>query len=189
MIGGRLRGRSLAVPPGIRPTSGRVREALAAVWQHRFEGTAVLDLFAGSGAFGIEAVSRGARRALCLEASPRSLAVLKGNLSKLDLAETIEARRADLPRDLLRLAQREGGSFELVFADPPYDFADYEILLENAAPLLADEGELALEHSSRTRLPERTAALERQGEPRIYGESAITIYQLSTAASPRTSSC
>ncbi|HRC86316.1 MAG TPA: RsmD family RNA methyltransferase, partial [Thermoanaerobaculia bacterium] len=52
VIGGRLRGRSLAVPPGIRPTSGRVREALAAVWQHRFEGTAVLDLFAGSGAFG-----------------------------------------------------------------------------------------------------------------------------------------
>ena len=126
IISGRLRGRSITVPPaGTRPTTDRVREALfsAIVSRTDLGGAAVLDLFAGSGALGLEAVSRGADVAWFVEENQRAAACLKKNVD--GAASTVPAlrhtvRRAALPGALAGSCPVEGG-FHLVLADPPYD--------------------------------------------------------------------
>ncbi|HMT49193.1 16S rRNA (guanine(966)-N(2))-methyltransferase RsmD [Dietzia sp. UBA5065] len=126
IISGRLRGRQLAVPPaGTRPTTDRVREALfsAIVSRVDLEGAAVLDLFAGSGALGLEAVSRGADVAWFVEENPRAAAVLKGNTTGVSSSlPSVEAiiRRAALPTAVAGPCPVAGG-FHLVLADPPYE--------------------------------------------------------------------
>jgi len=170
------------VPPGARPTEGRVREALFSIWGDRVRGAAVLDLFAGSGAVGLEAASRGARRAVCVENDARAVRTLAGNIESTAAAlgkGVVAARRLLLPSGLPRLADSGETAFDLVFADPPYDFAEYDHLLERIAPLLAPGGEAAVEHSARTQLPERAGPLARTAERRRYGESAISFYRLS----------
>lgn len=118
VIAGSLRGRKLAVPrAGVRPTSDRVREALFARLG-ALDGTRVLDLYAGSGALGIEALSRGARSAVFIDRAATSCAVLRRNLESLGLAGRSRVVRADLPLGLRRLPP--GERFELVLADPPY---------------------------------------------------------------------
>jgi 16S rRNA (guanine(966)-N(2))-methyltransferase RsmD len=176
--GGALRGRVVAVPPGARPTEGRVREALFSIWGERLAGARFLDLFAGSGAVGLEAASRGARRVLCVEDDPRAVRTLRDNLAALRGAAgeaEIAARRLPLPRGLARLVE-EGERFDLVFADPPYAFTAYPRLLVELAPLLAEGGEAAVEHSARVVLPARAGALERTAERR-YGETALSFYR------------
>jgi 16S rRNA (guanine966-N2)-methyltransferase len=126
IISGRLRGRTITVPPaGTRPTTDRVREALfsAIVSRVDLEGAAVLDLFAGSGALGLEAVSRGADVAWFIEDDPRAVAVLRGNASTLSsslpsVRPTV--RRAALPAAVSGPCPVPGG-FHLVLADPPYE--------------------------------------------------------------------
>jgi 16S rRNA (guanine(966)-N(2))-methyltransferase RsmD len=181
--GGALRGRAVAVPPGARPTEGRVREALFSIWGERVRGASFLDLFAGSGAVGIEAASRGARRVLCVEEDPRAVRTLRENVDALGGAVgegTIAARRLPLPRGLAFLVEASEPAFDLIFADPPYVFTAYERLIEELAPLLAAGGEAAVEHSARAPLPERVGALARTGERR-YGETALSFYGRATS--------
>lgn len=171
ITGGDFRGRGLAVPPSARPTEGRVREALFSIWSDRLDGACVLDLFAGSGVVGLEALGRGALSVLAVDESRRAVDTLEANAAQLG-GKGIEIRRLSLPEGLTRLT----GPFDLVFADPPYAFQLYDELAEKVAPLLATDGELVIEHSSRTDLPIEAGPLVRT-DVRRYGESALSFYR------------
>jgi 16S rRNA (guanine966-N2)-methyltransferase len=118
IVAGEFRGRRLAAPRGVRtrPTADRVREALFSMLGD-VTGTRVLDLYAGSGALGIEALSRGAESAVFVERAARAAAVIERNLASLGLDQQV------LRQDALRFLARHEGMFDLVFIDPPYDSA------------------------------------------------------------------
>lgn len=175
LTGGAFRGRTLTVPPGARPTEGRVREALFSIWQDRLEGCRFLDLFAGSGAVGLEAAGRGALRVVCIDQDPQAVRAIAANAAKLG-DPLLETRRLALPASLTQLAEQGGGAFDLVFADPPYRFDAFEPLLLALPPLLAAGAEIAIEHSSRRDLPLTVGPLVRT-DLRRYGESALAFYR------------
>lgn len=187
VTGGALRGRQIRVPEGSRPSSSRVREALFSIWGERVAGRRFLDLFAGSGAVGIEALSRGAALAVLIEGSSRRFHVLAANLRHLNL-ERGEARRLDLPRELSKLSSEYGGAFDLIFADPPYAFGDFESLLDACEKLLAQGGELAIEHSRRGSTLKERGGLARVDQ-RSYGESSISFYRRSSIPGAEGTSC
>ena len=180
VTGGLHKGQLLEVPPGARPTEGRVREALFSIWRAPVsEGARVLDLFAGSGVVGIEAAGRGALRVVCAEADRRSFRTIQSNRDRLGEA-LVEIRILDLPAGLAELRERGEGPFDLVFADPPYGFTSYREVLEAVEPLLAEHGEVAVEHSARTPLPMEVGGLVRV-DRRRYGESAVSFYRRAPA--------
>ncbi len=178
VTGGSHRGRALEVPPGARPTEGRVREALFSIWRERLEeppGARVLDLFAGSGVVGLEAAGRGALHVLCVDEDVRAVKAIAANAARLG-EPLVEVRRLPLPAGLARLAAEGAGPFGLAFADPPYRFDAYDLLLAELQPLLAPEGEAVIEHASRRDLPLVAGTLVRT-EVRRYGESALSFYR------------
>lgn len=176
ITGGDYKGRRLPVPRGARPTEGRVREALFSIWSPRLPGARVLDLFAGSGVVGIEAVGRGALSAVAVERLPRALRELESTVDELGLGGIIEVVRGNLPEVLAEPAAGELGPFDLVFADPPYDFPRYEDLLRAVPKVLAPEGDFALEHSGRWKGPVEIGPLVR-ADARRYGDSALSFYR------------
>ena len=172
ITGGERRGRVLAVGPGVRPTEGRVRESLFSIWQDRVPGARFLDLFAGSGAVGLEANSRGAAFVCFVEADPRVLRDLEKNAAGLP-RESWRRWRGRLPGALAQLESAGEPGFDLVFADPPYAFTEYAKLIESSALVLAAGGELAVEASARAALPEAAGGLRRTDERR-YGETTLS---------------
>jgi 16S rRNA (guanine(966)-N(2))-methyltransferase RsmD len=175
ITGGEFRGRGLAVPAGARPTEGRVREALFSIWGDRLEGGRLLDLFAGSGVVALEALGRGALSALAVDDNLRAVKTLEANAERLG-ERLLEIRRLSLPAGLSRLIEERAGPFDLVFADPPYNFSLYGELLESVAPLLAEDAEVVVEHSSRRELPLEAGPLTRV-DVRRYGESGLSFYR------------
>jgi 16S rRNA (guanine(966)-N(2))-methyltransferase RsmD len=175
LSGGRYRGRRLRVPHGVRPTEGRVREALFSIWQAELPGSRFLDLFAGSGAVGLEALGRGAAAVVLVEGDPRVERAAGDNVGGLAAAREVRSYRIRLPAGLAVLREREA-RFDLVFADPPYGFGKLAALVEGAAGVLAEGGSLCLEHSTRDELPEPPPALLLEGT-RCYGESCLTFYR------------
>jgi 16S rRNA (guanine966-N2)-methyltransferase len=194
VIAGKYGGRRLQAPRGrvTRPTSDRVREALFSMLggpmsagleseagtagAARLQGAVVLDLFAGTGALAIEALSRGAERAVLIERDPRALEVLKANLAELGLGpETAEVRRADALA-ALRNARERAETYDLVFVDPPYRHAGVlgRELREALPPLLAPRARVVTESDRRTELPLRSPLLEVETQRR-YGDTVITI--------------
>lgn len=153
-----------------------MREALFSIWADRLEGARVLDLFAGSGVVGLEAFGRGALSVLAIDESLRAVKTLEANAAQLG-ERLIEIRRLSLPEGLTRLT----GPFDLVFADPPYAFQSYEELATKVAPLLAQDAELVIEHSSRTDLPIEAGPLVRT-DVRRYGESSLSFYRAGSSA-------
>jgi len=180
LSGGEHGGRVLPVPKDVRPTEGRVREALFSIWGERLVGARVLDLFAGSGAVALEAVGRGAVSALCVEAAPRVLRALEDNVRRLGEEGVVDVRGGTLPAFLARLAGQDR-RFDLAFADPPYRFNAYAEVVAAVASLLAADGELVVEHSSRIELPVEVAAADGSVQVRVdvrkYGESALSFYR------------
>lgn len=173
VTGGAHRGRGLAVPPGARPTEGRVREALFSIWSDRLEGARILDLFAGSGVVGLEAVGRGALSALLIDENLHAVKTLEANCARVG-EKTVDIRRLTLPGGLGRLT--DAGPFDLVYADPPYNFQPYDALIAGAAPLLATDGEMVVEHSSRRDMPVQAGELVRI-DTRKYGESSLSFFR------------
>jgi 16S rRNA (guanine966-N2)-methyltransferase len=176
VIAGRLGGRRLKAPAGARtrPTAERVREALFAMLEDVAEAR-VLDLFAGSGALGIEALSRGAASAVFVERDAAALRALRENLTALGLGRDVaEVRRGDAIR-ALHSAHRRGENYDLVFIDPPYARAqDLGARLgAGLAPLLSPGARVVLESGRRAPL-ELALAIERQ---RRYGDTSITIHR------------
>lgn len=170
LLAGELAGRRIEVPPGVRPTESRLREALLSIWRELLPGCRFLDLFAGSGAVGLEAWSLGAARVAFVEKSGRAVATLRENCR---LAPGAEIVRGSVPQVL---ARRPEGSFDLVFADPPYAFERYEELIAAVSARAGPDTELALEHSVR-RTPAEHVAPWRCRERRRYGESSISFYR------------
>jgi 16S rRNA (guanine966-N2)-methyltransferase len=168
ITGGELRGRRLYVPKtGVRPTTGRVREAIFSMLG-TVQGERVLDLFAGSGALGIEAISRGAAHATFVDTKPRAAG---RNLESLGLSDRGETVRADAARFLHKA---EEGGFDLVLCDPPYRLADR--LAAELDPLirraLATGGRVMVESS-----PERPLGLTLPlVTERSYGDTLIRIH-------------
>jgi 16S rRNA (guanine966-N2)-methyltransferase len=174
IIAGTHKGRRIVAPRGTRtrPTSDRVRENvfnLVAPWVPNAD---VLDLYAGSGAMGMEALSRGARRATLVESDVQACRAINENLDRLQLAGA-----AVLCQDVTRFLAAETRTHDLVFCDPPYD--DYErlepVLARHLPRLLAADGLLVLETSSRA--PEPDLPLERRTSRR-YGAARITLFEL-----------
>jgi len=173
--GGLWRGRVVAVPSGIRPTGSRVREALGSIWSARLPGASVLDLFAGSGAVGLEAMSRGAVEVVLVDGTPSVVRRLRANCEGL-AGTRCRVRQLRLPAGLEASPAAVGGPFDLIFADPPYRFEAFESLLAAIAVRLGSDGEAAVEHSSRVELPAVVDTLERVAS-REYGESVLTFYR------------
>ena len=141
VIAGSCRGRPLRAPAGTatRPTADRVREAIFDVLGSliELEGTAVLDLFAGSGAMGIEALSRGAASAVFVDRAPAAIAAVVANLERLGLAEQATVVRADVAGWLVRPGRRREPAADLALCDPPYDFDGWPALLDSLPATLA----------------------------------------------------
>lgn len=174
--GGKLRGRNLSVPGTARPTSARLREALFDIWQPRVTGARVVDLFAGTGAVGFEALSRGADFVVFVESDRGAVRRLKTACSEL-APDSTAVCLAELPAQINRVLRVTGKDSDLVFADPPYDFGDYEKLIASLVDLLAEGGQVAVEHSTRRDLPHSVEGLERT-DSRTYGENRISFFSL-----------
>jgi len=163
IIAGSFRSRTLDAPPGFetRPTSDRLRETLFNVLAPRIEGARFLDLYAGSGAVGIEALSRGVARVEFVEKAPAALKVLRANLAKLGITGNFQIDSGSVAGALKRLT-KANAAFELIFLDPPYDAADeYETALRSLEALLAPGGLAIAEHRRKVKLGARYSSLER----------------------------
>lgn len=175
IIAGALKGRRLQAPAGasVRPTSDSLRETLFNVIGARVEGARILDAFAGTGAVGLEAISRGARHVTFVERDAKALRALEQNVAACRAGDMCTIVRADVVRAASRLAS--GDRFDVVFLDPPYDLAGVEEALAVAAGLLASGGLLVFEHSRRRPSPETIAGLTRQRLLQA-GDSALSFY-------------
>lgn len=150
-----------------------MREALFSIWGEAVRGARLLDLYCGGGAVGLEALSRGAREVVAVDADPRALRAIAANRESLG-AEALRSVRLSLPDQLRRLAADEE-PFDLVFADPPYEFRDYEPLLVATASLVRPDGELVLEHAASSTSLETVGPLLRI-DLRTYGGTALSRY-------------
>ena len=173
IIAGTLRRRSLRVPRGhlTRPSTDRVREALFNLVVHRIklQGTRILDLFAGTGALGIEALSRGAAFAVFVEHHSRTLAVARENALHLGVADQCAFIRRDA---VTYLSQKHIGRFHLIMADPPYTLPEMDNLPALALKHLEQEGLFVLEHDRRISFqnhPQLTVT-------RPYGRTIVSIF-------------
>jgi 16S rRNA (guanine966-N2)-methyltransferase len=168
IIAGTHRGHRISAPKGAatRPTSDRVREnAFNLIGP--VDGAAVLDLFAGSGALGLEALSRGAASCVFVESDREACRTINANLDKLKLHATV------LCQDAVRALAQERRTFDLVLCDPPYEF-DQEKLLPLLPRLVAQHGLLVYESSGRAGPPEVDGLAE--GTSRKYGSARLTLF-------------
>jgi pantetheine-phosphate adenylyltransferase/16S rRNA (guanine(966)-N(2))-methyltransferase RsmD len=178
VIAGEARGVRLGeVPPGVRPTSDRVRESVFNSLGQFFDGGDVLDLYAGTGALGIEALSRGCERAVLVESDRRAVAAIRENLRRTRFEERAEVVKGDAGRAVERLT-REGRRFRLIFADPPYRIAATEsgALLPRLRALLAPGGRVVLERGEAGGSPQGQTN-NRKGATRRYGGTVVTIFE------------
>ena len=180
VIAGSAKGRRLRTPEdhSVRPTSGRVKEALFSILQVQMPGARVLDLFAGTGAIGIEAISRGAAHVVFVEPSPSSLRLLRQNVERCGMAAqaTIAACTA-----LDYLAAPPPGSsppFDLVFADPPYQELDLDGLLSSLdqSAILKSSSIVILEHATSQPLPAQIGRWVPRRQYR-YGGTSLTRFE------------
>jgi len=177
IIAGSLKGRRLAPVKGrIRPTAAKVREAVFSILGESVFEARVLDLFAGTGALGIEALSRGAREAIFVEDHPGALKVLRRNLEDLGLVDRSRVLPLPVAGALKKLAAR-GENFGLVFLDPPYggEVAAATLTALAAAEILTPAAWVVAEHSSHQSLPDTVGQLARQQLKR-YGDTQVSFY-------------
>lgn len=171
ITGGELGSRKLRSPKSsaVRPTPGRVKEALFSILMQRIEGAAVLDLFAGTGAIGIEAASRGASRVVCVEADRQIAHAISAAVEELEIGDVVTVVAAPAERALYRIE----GPFDIVYLDPPYGndvpLRLLELLRERG--LLAPEALVIYEHAARRILPDIPGYKSTREE--VYGDVAL----------------
>ena len=173
IIAGTLKGRRLQAPAGlvVRPTSDALRETLFNILGASIAGARVLDAFAGTGALGIEALSRGAQSVTFVERDTRALRALTANLRACSLMDACAIIRDDFLR-----AHAAGAPFDLVLLDPPYDIAPLEEVVARGASWASAQGRIVLEHSRRRASPE-AAGTFRRSRIRTAGDSALSFYE------------
>lgn len=185
VIAGSHRGRRLSGPEGtaLRPTSDKVREALFSILGTQVSGGRFLDLYAGTGAVGIEALSRGASVVTFVESDPKAVQLLQENLRTCQL---LDRAQVHMGHTAAFLARKDcwGGPYDVLFADPPYAAPDeLDILLHVWRPgLLSECATMIIEQDSRTELPASIdhATLVRRY---VYGDTALYLYGVSTSES------
>lgn len=182
IIAGTARGRAIDAPKGreTRPVTDMIRESLFNIWQFDIEGADFLDLFAGSGCMGIEALSRGAHKAVMVDAGAEPVKVIKANLAKTGLANCPnEVLKADV-FDVVDRFERTHRTFDIVYVDPPFTepeiFAPMMEALSSGA-LLKEYGTIAIRTAKSMPMPEAIGALAKVREKR-YGSSTVHFYQL-----------
>jgi 16S rRNA (guanine966-N2)-methyltransferase len=178
VIAGSLKGRRLAAPAwdGLRPTSDKLRETLFNILAARIAGARVLDGYAGTGAVGIEALSRGAARVTFVEHDRRAQALIAANLAHCGVTEGYAIIRASATRALDDLSAN-GAAFELILLDPPYDEADDRLaaVLAQAAGVAAPGGMIVREHARARPAPAAAGTLPRSRDV-TSGDSALAFY-------------
>ncbi|WP_189022806.1 16S rRNA (guanine(966)-N(2))-methyltransferase RsmD [Paenibacillus albidus] len=185
VVSGSAKGRPLKSVPGsgTRPTTDKVKEAIFSMIGPYFEGGAVLDLFAGTGGLGIEALSRGMERAVFVDMEPKSIETVRANLKLARLEAGAEVYRNDAGRALAAMEKR-GRSFDLVFLDPPYRLKHGDELMQSMVDkgLLNKEAVIVLEHESGYKYPEEIPGFTclRQA---VYGDTTVSIYRYEAAGS------
>lgn len=178
VIAGTLKGRRIDSPDweGLRPTSDKLRETLFNVLATRIQGAQVLDGFAGTGAVGIEALSRGAAHVTFVERDPRAVTLIESNLTRCGVSDRYAIIRA-------RFAGTErppgSGSFDVIFLDPPYGEIELLSAIDTAEPLVQEDTLLIVEHARRDAGPESRGALVRT-RLLTSGDSALAFYRQRT---------
>ena len=172
IISGTARGRRLATFPGrqIRPTSDRVREAIFSMLLSRLEtfaGKNVLDLYAGTGAMAIEALSRGAARAVLIDQGPQAASLIPGNLQSCGFDQRAHFLRTPVEQTLPRLSPE---TFDLIFADPPYDLEGTEAIPDRVfdGGMLLEDGWLVMEHPGEKSYKEHPRFFELRKYGRVH---------------------
>jgi 16S rRNA (guanine966-N2)-methyltransferase len=181
VIAGSLKGRRLNTPSweGVRPTSDKLRETLFNVVAKRVPDARVLDAYAGTGAIGIEALSRGAAHVTFVDRDPRALKLVEENLLRCGVSNRYAIIRVRLairgPKGDDTPHVLPAGSFDLAVLDPPYDESDLAAVVAGVEPLMAPDGLLVLEHARRRESPESAGRLARTRVLRS-GDSALSFY-------------
>jgi 16S rRNA (guanine(966)-N(2))-methyltransferase RsmD len=175
IIAGTLKGRRLLTPDfeGLRPTSDKLRETLFNVIAQRVPKAKILDAFAGTGAIGIEALSRGAAHVTFVDEDPRAVTLIRENLRRcgvVDGASVVEARFTDVS------ARLAGAPFDVIVLDPPYNEAAFPEVIQAAAAIVAAGGLVVLEHARRSAVP-LLAGILASVRTLVSGDSALTFYQ------------
>jgi 16S rRNA (guanine(966)-N(2))-methyltransferase RsmD len=187
IIAGTFRSRPLQAPPGLatRPTSDRLRETLFNVLAPRIGSAAFLDLYAGSGAVGLEAISRGATHVTFIERAPAALKVLRANLSSLAITTGLKIQESSVAQFLRKPS---AAPFDIVFLDPPWDAADdYALTLNllgaSASSLLAPDAIVIAEHRRKQTLNSQYGNLTRY---RLLeqGDAALSFYKATESSTP-----
>ena len=173
VIAGRLKGRRLKAPAwdGLRPTSDKLRETLFNILAPRIGGARVLDGYAGTGAIGIEAISRGAGHVTFVEQDRRAVALITQNLTGCGVEGGYTIHRGDVAAVLPGLT---ASAFDLILLDPPYDIMTITAVLDASARVLARDGLVVLEHATR-HLPEHPASLEPVRQVKS-GDSMLSLF-------------
>jgi 16S rRNA (guanine966-N2)-methyltransferase len=175
VIAGDFKGRRLEAPDwaGLRPTSDKLRETLFNILAPRIRGARMLDGYAGTGAVGIEALSRGAGYVSFVEQDARAARLIATNLQRCG----VEDRYAIIRAAFAGMNGRAAGPFDIMFLDPPYGAAELSGALAAAGPLATPETLVIVEHATRDRAPERSGPLTRTREV-VSGDSALGFYEL-----------
>ncbi|MGE5596504.1 MAG: 16S rRNA (guanine(966)-N(2))-methyltransferase RsmD [Hyphomicrobiales bacterium] len=175
VAGGTARGLPITEPRGVRlrPTSGLVREAIFNILGDLVDGARVLDLYAGTGALGIEALSRGAREAVFVEGDGATCQAILQTLARAGFSDRATVVRGRLPAALSTLS----GPFDLILLDPPYQLESATETLFGVSGLLGPGALVVYEHGSRYNPPEQPTGLTLL-ERRVYGDTAIAVYAL-----------
>lgn len=179
IIAGEAKGRRLESVKGMgtRPTSDKVKGAMFNIIQNRIEGSLVLDLFAGTGNLGLEAISRGSRKAVFVEKDRKVISVLNKNRKALGYIDKTEVIARDVLKALTGLSKRDI-LFDIIFIDPPYHKGYNELVLDavDRAEILQRDGIIIIEHDKNVLPAERVGSLVRF-DLRIYGGTGISFYR------------
>jgi 16S rRNA (guanine966-N2)-methyltransferase len=177
VLGGVIRGRKLRGPKGLqfRPTTGRVKEFIFSFLGNEMEGVGILDLFAGSGALGIEALSRGAEKVIFVEQSFQNVNLIQANLKLCHFSDRTKVIRGDVFREIKRFGQK-GEKFDLILADPPFLENERDRIVSSVdhSQILNDEGFLIIEHISGD--PDFEKHHMKLLKQRHFGHCMISIY-------------
>jgi 16S rRNA (guanine966-N2)-methyltransferase len=174
IIAGQLKGRRLEVPdwPGLRPTSDKLRETLFNVLSGQIAGARVLDGYAGTGAVGIEALSRGASGVVFVERDARAVRLIASNLRRCGISDRYAIIRAGLAEAATRLEP----AFDIIFLDPPYAAAELATALPAAERLMSADSILIIEHARRDTAPSNYGTLIRTRDL-VSGDNVLTFYR------------
>jgi len=179
IIGGKFKGRTIAMPKGIRPTSDKVREALFEILKARIKDSSFLDLYCGGGAIGIEAFSRGAKGTTFVDNGAKCISVLRKNLAQLDILDSscINIYNKDAIK-LPGIFQPKSAVFDIVFLDPPYyrDIAKNTLIAISNCDILARNAILVAEVYKKDILPEEIGILKKFRTSR-YGDTNLEFYR------------